>query len=211
MVGIIYMNEKRVAAENFVPGVWGYDEFIKTPADYGYEPEAGVIDLNTKRFSYLGQQNDATLVSTWITALFHTGHFHPNVSPEKIEARIRHLGDEAKKALYKNLPRIFPEFTAKKAYKWIATPTTNDKFRSSVFLFKVPDGIEAGDVMQNVYEYHQYGIANLKVKGSDLLRISPTINNTSKDVNDVVEAIVDVILAMQRGKLANRTHLRSYS
>jgi selenocysteine lyase/cysteine desulfurase len=211
MVGIVYMNERRVAAGNFVPSVWGYDEYIKTPADYGYEPETGAIDSNAKRFSYLGQQNDATLISTWVTALFHTGNFHPNVSPEKIEARIRYLGDQAKNALYRNLPRIFPRFTAKTAYKWIATPTTKDKFRSSVFLFKVPDGIEAGDVMQNVYEHHQYGIANLKVKGYDLLRISPTISNTAKDVNGVVEAIIDVILAMQRGKLANKTHLRSYS
>ncbi|MBW1860261.1 MAG: aminotransferase class V-fold PLP-dependent enzyme [Deltaproteobacteria bacterium] len=211
MVGIIYMNKNTDAAKSFIPNNWGYDEYIKTPADYGYEPVNGVIDSNTKRFSYLGQQNDATLVSTWIAALFHTGHFHPNVSPDKIEARIHYLGDHAKDALYRNLPRIFPKFTAKTAYKWISTPTTKDRFRSSVFLFKVPDGIEAGDVMKNVYERHQYAIANLKVKGHDLLRISPTISNTSKDVNDVVEAIADVILAMQKGNLANWTHLRSYS
>ena len=65
--------------------------------------------------------------------------------------------------------------------------------------------------MKNVYEQHKFAIANLKVKDYDLLRISPTISNTSKDVYDVVEAVVDVILAMQKGKLSNNTHLRSYS
>ncbi|MDH3974540.1 MAG: aminotransferase class V-fold PLP-dependent enzyme [Deltaproteobacteria bacterium] len=211
MVGIIYMKKETDAARNFTPDVWGYDEYIKTPADYGYDPERGAMDPNSKRFSYLGQQNDATLVSTWITALFHRGHFHPNVSPAKIEARIHYLGDQAKAALYKHLPKIFPQFTEKTAYKWIATPTTNDKFRSSVFLFKVPHGIEAGDVMKHVYERHKFAIANLKVKGHDLLRIAPTISNSSKDVHRVVEAIVDVILAMKKGKLANKTHLRSYA
>ena len=211
MVGIIYMNNKTGAAEKFAPSIWGYDEYINTPGDYGFDAAAGKIDPNAKRFSYLGQQNDATLVSTWMAALFHTGNFHPNVTSARIEARIHYLGDQAKNALYEHLPKIFPEFTPKTAYKWIATPTTNDAFRSSVFLFKTPDGIQAGDVMQHVYEQHKFAIANLKVKGHDLLRISPTFCNTSQDVHDVVAAIIDVIKAMKNNKLANNTHLRSYA
>jgi len=211
MVGILYMNNKRGAADRFTPSIWGYDEHINTPVDYGYSAEEGKIDPNAKRFSYLGQQNDATLVSTWMAALFHTGHFHPGVTPAKIEARIHYLGDQAKMALYKHLPKIFPDFTPKEAYKWIATPTSSDKLRSSVFLFKTPDGIQAGDVMKHVYEQHQFAIANLKVKGTNLLRISPTFCNTAGDVNNVVEAIVDVIQAMRHKKLANNTHMRSYA
>lgn len=199
------------AAKNFIPSIWGYDEYIKTPKDYGYDPEEGKIDPSAKRFSYLGQQNDATLVSTWIAALFHTGFFHPNVSPAKIEARIRYLGDQAKEALYKNLPRIFPEFSPETAYQYIATPTTNKQFRTSVFLFKVPDGIQAGDVMTHVYEKYKFAIANLAVKGNDLLRISPTISNTSCDVHNVVDYIVDVIREMQKGNLPKKNHRRSYS
>ncbi len=211
MVGILYMNNKRGAAEKFTPSIWGYDEHIMTPVDYGYSAEEGKIDPNAKRFSYLGQQNDATLVSTWMAALFHTGRFHPGVTPAKIEARVHYLGDQAKKALFKHLPKVFPDFTPQTAYKWISTPTTNDKLRSSVFLFKTPEGIQAGDVMKHVYEQHGFAIANLKVKGHDLLRISPTFCNTAGDVNDVVEAVVDVIQAMRNKKLANNTHTRSYA
>jgi selenocysteine lyase/cysteine desulfurase len=211
MVGIIYMSNKTGAAARFTPSIWGYDEYINTPADYGFEAETGKIDANAKRFSYLGQQNDATLVATWMAALFHTGQFHPNMTPAKMEARIHYLGTQAKDALYQNLPKIFPEFTPKTAYKWIATPTTNDKFRSSVFLFKTPDGIQAGDVMKNVYEKHKFAIANLKVKGHDLLRISPTFCNSSQDIRDVVDAIIDVIKGMQDKKLANNTHFQSYA
>lgn len=211
MVGIIYMNPKRGAAEKFTPSIWGYDEHINTPIDYGFSAEEGKIDPSAKRFSYLGQQNDATLVSTWMAALFHTGHFHPSVTPAKIEARIHALGDRAKEALCKHLPKVFPDFTPKTAYKWISTPTTNDKLRSSVFLFKCPDGIQAGDVMKHTYEQHGFAIANLKVKGHDLLRISPTFFNTPGEVNDVVEAVVDVIGAMRTKKLANNTHMRAYA
>jgi selenocysteine lyase/cysteine desulfurase len=214
MVGIFYMNMANAAAERFVPNNWGYDEYIKTPNDYGYDTYKGAINPNAKRFSYLGQQNDATLVAAWITALFHTGQFHPNISPKVIEKRIHYLGKQTQNALYKNLPRIFPDFTPDTAYKYIATPTTNkhDKFRSSIFLFKVPnkrsgEKISPGDVMKHVYEQHGYAIANL----CGLLRISPTINNTSNDVHDVVEATVEVIDKMQREKLANNTHLRSYA
>lgn len=211
MVGIIYMNARSKAAERFTPSIWGYDEHINTPADYGYNPEKGQMDPNAKRFSYLGQQNDATLVSTWTTALFHTGHFHPNVSPAAIEARTQYLGTQVKEALFKHLPKIYPKFTEKTAYKWITTPTTRDDFRSSVFLFKPPKGISAGDVMKNVYEQYKFGIANLKVKGHDLVRISPTFCNSTQDVNDVVEATVEVIQAMGQNKLANNTHLRTYA
>jgi selenocysteine lyase/cysteine desulfurase len=211
MVGIIYMNNRTGAAERFAPGIWGYDEYINTPVDYGFDAATGKIDPNAKRFSYLGQQNDATLVATWMAALFHTGNFHPNVTPAKVEARIHFLGSQAKKALFTHLPRIFPEFTPETAYKWISTPTSNDSLRSSVFLFKAPEGIQAGDVMQNVYRHHKFAIANLKVKGHDLLRVSPTFCNTSQDVNNVVEAVVDVIQAMREGKLANNTHLRAYA
>lgn len=211
MVGLVYMNNKRGAADKFTPSIWGYDEHIMTPIDYGFSAEEGKIDPNAKRFSYLGQQNDATLVATWMAALFHTGHFHPGVTPAKIEARIHYLGDQAKKALYKHLPKIYPDFTPKTAYKWISTPTTNDALRSSVFLFKCPEGLQAGDVMKHVYEQHRFAIANLKVKGHDLLRISPTFCNTSGDVNDVVEAVVDVVKAMRSKKLANNTNMRSYA
>jgi len=211
MVGIIYMSNKTGAAERFAPSIWGYDEYINTPADYGFEAATGKIDPNAKRFSYLGQQNDATLVATWMSALFHTGHFHPNVTPAKVEARIHYLGDQTKKALFKHLPKVFPDFTPETAYKWIATPTSNDALRSSVFLFKCPEGIQAGDVMKNVYEKHKFAIANLKVKGHDLLRVSPTFCNTSQDVGDVVEAVVDVILAMKNKQLANNSHFQSYA
>ncbi len=211
MVGIIYMNGRTHAAERFTPSIWGYDEYINTPVTYGFDPEKGQMNPNAKRFSYLGQQNDATLVSTWITALFHTGRFHPNVSPAKIEARVHYLGTQVKEALFRHLPKIYPDFTEKTAYKWITTPTTNDAFRSSVFLFKPPANISAGDVMKHVYEQHKFGIANLTVKGHDLVRISPTICNSTQDINDVVEATVDVIKAMQQKKLANNTHLRAYA
>ena len=60
----------------------------------------------------------------------------------------------------------------------LPTPTTNDAVRSSVFLFRVPDGVSAGDVVKNVYEKHQMAIANLRVPGHDLVRISPTLCNT---------------------------------
>lgn len=211
MVGILYMNNRTGAAERFTPSIWGYDEHINTPADYGFPASSGKIDPNAKRFSYLGQQNDATLVSTWMAALFHTGHFHPGVTPARIEARIHAMGDKVKQALFKHLPKVFPEFTAKTAYKWISTPTTNDALRSSVFLFKTPDGIGAGDVMKHVYEKHGFAIANLQVKGHDLVRISPTFCNLSSDPEAVVEAVVDVIRAMQSKKLASNVHNRSYA
>ena len=211
MVGVLYMNNRTGAAERFTPSIWGYDEHIMTPEDYGFKAATGTIDPNTKRFSYLGQQNDATLVSTWITALFHTGAFHPNVTPEKTEARIHYLGTRAKEALYKHLPAIYPDFKPEQAYKWISTPTTNDSLRSSVFLFRAPDGIQAGDVVKNVYERHQKAIANLHVLGHDLVRISPTFCNTPQDVDDVVMAIVDVIAAMKKGALANNTVNRAYA
>ncbi|EFL49193.1 aminotransferase class V [Solidesulfovibrio fructosivorans JJ]] len=210
MVGILYMNTNTGAAEKFTPSIWGYDEHINTPADYGFPAESGKIDPNAKRFSYLGQQNDATLVSTWMAALFHTGHFHPGVTPARIEARIHALGDKVKQALFKHLPKVFPDFTAKTAYKWITTPTTNDALRSSVFLFKTPDGIGAGDVMKHVYEKHGFAIANLKVKGHDLVRVSPTFCNLSSDPEAVVAAVVDVIKAMQSKKLASNVHTRAY-
>jgi selenocysteine lyase/cysteine desulfurase len=211
MVGILYMNNRTGAAEKFTPSIWGYDEHINTPADYGFAAESGKIDPNAKRFSYLGQQNDATLVSTWMAALFHTGQFHPGVTPAKIEARIHALGGKVKQALYRQLPRIFPDFTEKKAWQWIATPTANDALRSSVFLFKTPPGVAAGDVMKHVYEKHKFAIANLKVKGHDLLRISPTFCNTSGDVEGVVEAVVDVIKGVQGNKLASNVEPRTYA
>jgi selenocysteine lyase/cysteine desulfurase len=211
MVGILYMREQTGAAKRFTPSIWGYDEYINTPADYGFAADSGTIDPNAKRFSYLGQQNDATLVATWMAALFHTGHFHPNVTPAKVEARIHHLGDLAKKALFTQLPKVFPDFTPETAYRFIATPTTRDDLRSSVFLFRTPEGIGAGDVMKHVYERHRFAIANLKVKGHELLRIAPTFCNTSRDVNDVVEAIVDVITAMKHKKLAANVHPRAYA
>jgi len=211
MVGILYMNAKTGAAKRFTPSIWGYDEYINTPADYGFEAATGAIDPNAKRFSYLGQQNDATLVATWMAALFHTGHFHPSVTPAKVEARIHHLGDLAKKALFAQLPKVFPDFTPETAYRFIATPTSNDALRSSVFLFRTPDGIKAGDVMKHVYERHRFAIANLKVKGHELLRIAPTFCNTARDVSDVVAAIVDVIAAMKSKRLASNIHTRAYA
>jgi hypothetical protein len=108
-------------------------------------------------------------------------------------------------------PTIFPDFTPKTAYQWIVTSTTNDKLRSSVFLFKCPAGLQAGDVMRHVYTRHKFAIANLSVHGHDLLRISPTFCNTARDVHDVVDAVVDVILAMQQGKLAGLGHGRGYA
>lgn len=211
MVGVLYMNNKTGAAERFTPSEWGYDEHIMTPEDYGFKAATGRIDPNAKRFSYLGQQNDATLVSTWITALFHTGSFHPNINPERIEKRIHYLGGRAKEALFRYLPEIYPDFKSKEAYRWISTPTTNDRLRSSVFLFRTPDGIRAGDVVKNVYEQHSIAIANLHVLGHDLVRISPTFCNTVQDVEDAVRATVDVIKAMGRGKLANNTVTRAYA
>ena len=80
-----------------------------------------------------------------------------------------------------------------------------------MFLFRTPEGIGAGDVMKHVYERHRFAIANLKVKGHELLRIAPTFCNTSRDVNDVVEAIVDVITAMKHKKLAANVHPRAYA
>ena len=77
--------------------------------------------------------------------------------------------------------------------------------RSSVFLFKTPDGIQAGDVMQHVYEQHKFAIANLKVKGQDLLRISPTFCNTAQDVADVVAAVVDVIKGHEEQQAGEQT------
>lgn len=211
MVGIVYMNNKRDAASKFTPSIWGYDEHIMTPMDYGFDPEKGQMDPNAKRFSYLGQQNDATLVSTWMASLFHTGNFHPGVTPARIEARVHELGTKTKQALFKHLPKIFPDFTPETAYKWITTPTTNDALRSSVFLFTPPKGISGGDVMKNVYEQHGFAIANLGVLGHDLVRISPTFCNMSSDPEDVVAAVVDVIQAMQKNKLANNTHDRYYA
>ncbi|MEA4856856.1 aminotransferase class V-fold PLP-dependent enzyme [Solidesulfovibrio sp.] len=211
MVGILSMNNRTGAAEKFTPSIWGYDEHINTPADYGFPAESGTIDPNAKRFSYLGQQNDATLVSTWMAALFHTGHFHPGVTPAKIEARIHALGGKVQQALFRNLPKLFPDFTEKTAYRFITTPTANDKLRSSVFLFRTPDGIGAGDVMKHVYEKHRFAIANLKVKGHDLLRISPTFCNTAGDVEGVVEAVVDVVKAMRGNKLASNVETRTYA
>ncbi|WP_244512206.1 aminotransferase class V-fold PLP-dependent enzyme [Maridesulfovibrio ferrireducens] len=211
MVGLLYMNNKSNAAERFIPSEWGYDEHIKTPEDYGFMAKDGVIDPNAKRFSYLGQQNDATLVATWMTALFHTGKLHPNVTPAKIEKRIHYLGTKTKEALFKNLPKIYPDFNEKEAYKWITTPTTDDNLRSSVFLFKCPQGVQAGNVIKNVYEKHQLAIANLKVLGHDLIRISPTFCNTASDITQVVEGTIDVIYNMQKGKLANNTIYRSYA
>ncbi len=55
--------------------------------------------------------------------------------------------------------------------------------------------------MKHVYEQHKFGIANLTVKGYGLVRISPTICNSVQDINDVVEATVDVIRAMRQNKL----------
>lgn len=211
MVGILYMNNRTGAAEKFTPSIWGYDEHINTPADYGFPAESGKIDPNAKRFSYLGQQNDATLVATWMAALFHTGRFHPGVTPARIEARIHALGGVVKQALYKHLPKVFPDFTEKTAHQWIATPTTNDALRSSVFLFKVPEGMSAGDVMKHVYDKHKFAIANLKVKGHELVRVSPTFCNTAADVEGVVAAVVDVVKAMQTGKLASNVHDRAYA
>ena len=211
MVGILYMNNRTGAAEKFTPSIWGYDEHINTPADYGFPAESGKIDPNAKRFSYLGQQNDATLVAAWMAALFHTGRFHPGVTPAKIEARIHALGGLVKQALYKHLPKVFPEFTEKTAHRWIATPTTNDALRSSVFLFKVHEGMAAGDVMKHVYDKHMFAIANLKVKGHELVRVSPTFCNTAADVEGVVAAVVDVVKAMQAGKLASNVHDRTYA
>ncbi len=211
MVGILYMNNRTGAAEKFTPSIWGYDEHINTPADYGFPAESGKIDPNAKRFSYLGQQNDATLVSTWMAALFHTGHFHPGVTPARIEARIHALGGMVRQALYKKLPKVFPEFTEKTAYQWITTPTTNDALRSSVFLFKTPEGVAAADVMKHVYEKHKFAIANLKVKGHDLVRISPTFCNTASDVEGVVEAVVDVMRGLKNKKLASGVHDKTYA
>lgn len=211
MVGILYMNLANGAAERFTPSVWGYDEHIMTPTDYGYPADTGRIDPDTKRFSYLGQQNDATLVATWLTALFHTGAFHPAVSPEKLEARIHHLGSVAKEALLRELPKVYPELTPNNAYKWISTPTSNDDLRSSVFLFKSPQGVAAGDVMQHVYDKHGFAMANLTVKGHQLLRVSPTFCNTEQDVQDIVAAVVDVLQAMQKGTLASLGQNRGYA
>lgn len=215
MVGIIYMNEETGAAKRFVPGIWGYDEYIQTPLNYGYDPEEGIIDSNTKRFSYLGQQNDATLVSTWVTALFHSGKLHPNVSPLKIQNRIRYLGDQLKEALYENLPRVFPDFK-EKPFEVILTPTTMDDLRTSIFLFKLPKDKEgkelsAGAVVNHLYIHHRYAIANLKVNGHNVIRISPTIFNSSAEVRDVVVKTVDIMEQMIGGKLSNHTDLNTYA
>ena len=53
-------------------------------------------------------------------------------------------------------------------------------------------------------------IANLHVLGHDLVRVSPTFCNTAQDVENVVEATVDVIKAMEKGTLANNTISRAY-
>ncbi|WP_126456863.1 aminotransferase class V-fold PLP-dependent enzyme [Sulfuriflexus mobilis] len=206
MVGLLYMRADNSPAERFLPNNWGYDEYIKTPEDYGYDAAKGEIDADAKRFSYLGQQNDATLVSTWITALFHTGRFHPNVNPKVIENRIAHLGNLTKDALYAGLPQVIKDFK-ERPYYYIATPTTHASLRSSVFLFKTPPGIDPGSVMQHVYTEHGYAIAAL----AGLLRIAPTINNTKTDIDNVVKAVIDVIKKMQKGKLPKNIHQRSYA
>ena len=51
MVGILYMREQTGAAKRFTPSIWGYDEHINTPADYGFAADSGTIDPNAKRFS----------------------------------------------------------------------------------------------------------------------------------------------------------------
>jgi selenocysteine lyase/cysteine desulfurase len=208
MVGLLYMRaDDHHPAERVLPNNWGYDEYIKTPEEYGYDPAEGEIDSDTKRYSYLGQQNDATLVATWITALFHTGRLHPNVNPKVIEDRIAHLGNLTKDALYDALPNVFKGFNEKTAYQYIATPTSTASMRSSVFLFKAPKGIDPGDVMRHVYSQHGYAIAAL----AGLLRIAPTINNTKADIDGVVKAVIDVITKMNKGKLPNNTHRRGYA
>ncbi len=207
MVGLLYLRAENTPAEHFVPSIWGYDEYIKTPQDYGYDPDQGEIDSTAKRFTYLGQQNDATLVSTWITALFHTGRFHPHLNPRVIEDRIAYLGDLTKNTLIANLGRVIKDFDKSKPYKHIATPTSLDSLRSSVFLFKTPEGIDPGSVMQHVYTEHGIAIAAL----DGLLRIAPTINNSESDIDDAVEAVIDVIKNMQQGKLPINIHKRHYA
>lgn len=219
MVGLLSCRESIRAANRFNPGIWGYDEYIKTPADYTFEADTGKIDTSSKRFGYLGQQNDATLVSAWMTALFHNGKLHPNVTPAKIAARIDYLGSRVKDALYRRLGSVFPDFT-EAPYKYILTPTTNDTYRSSIFLFKVPVDskgreISAGDVMINVYndfeKYPSFAIANLKVNGHNVVRIAPTIFNGVDEIEKVVNKTVDVMINMLKGELPNHKHLRSYA
>jgi selenocysteine lyase/cysteine desulfurase len=210
MVGVIYMNPATGAAERFAPGTWGYDEHINTPAHYGFAPETGGIDATARRFSYLGQQNDVTLVAAWMTALFHTGHFHPGVTPPRVEARTHALGTRLKNALYRHLPRMFPDFREDAAWRHIVTPTTNDALRSAVYLFRTPEGVAAGDVMQHVYAKHRFAIAYLRVMGQDLLRISPSICNLADDVEGVVAAIADVVEALRAGRLPSSPPSRAY-
>lgn len=210
MVGVIYMNPATGAAERFAPGAWGYDEHINTPAHYGFAPESGGIDATARRFSYLGQQNDVTLVAAWMTALFHTGHFHPGVTPKRVEARTHALGTRLKNALYRHLPRMFPDFREDAAWRHIVTPTTNDALRSAVYLFRTPEGVAAGDVMQHVYAKHRFAIAYLQVMGQDLLRVSPSICNLAGDVEGVVAAIADVVEALRAGTLPSSPPSRAY-
>jgi selenocysteine lyase/cysteine desulfurase len=62
-----------------------------------------------------------------------------------------------------------------------------------------------------VYEKHKFAIANLKVKGHDLVRISPTFCNTASDVEGVVEAVVDVMQGLKNKKLASGVHTKAYA
>lgn len=210
MVGVLYMKDAD-AAKRFVANTWGYDAYIQTPTGYfSHDPTVPIIDDNAKRFSYLGQQNDATLVASWITALFHTGMFHPAVTPEVIENRVRYLGDHAQKRLLKELPQTFEYYQAA-PWNWMLTPITDKSLRTSVLLFAPPPGICAPDVTKHVYDTHKFAIANLDIKNNQVLRISPSFNNTIDDVDKVIDAIIDIMSRLNANQLTHKVHHRTYA
>ena len=112
MVGILYMNNKTGAAEKFAPSIWGYDEHINTPADYGFAAETGKIDP-TQALFLSGPAKRRHPGGHVVNGPVPYRHFHPgrdagqDRGPHPLSGRPGERG--AHDATAQDLPGVHPE------------------------------------------------------------------------------------------------------
>ncbi len=154
-VGILYVRSGRA------PGIW--------PNIIGYTGEIKVeLDLkNALKFETLGQRDDAA-----IAALGETAELHDQISPERIETRIRELASLLKAGL-------------KEAGATLVTPE-DPKMSGGVVIIEVPKDNQktVADAM-----YSKFGIAASTSGG---LRLCPHVYNTRAHVMRAIQGVTSM-------------------
>jgi selenocysteine lyase/cysteine desulfurase len=132
----------------------------------GWTQEKKTVD---GKFCSLGQRNETTP-----PAMVEAINFHNEIGKENVEVRVRRLNTYLKESLRSKIPKV--EFI---------TPLS-EEMSGGVTIFKIPDK-DPVKVFNDLYE--KYGIACAPTGG---VRISTTICATMKDMDRIVDALMEL-------------------